>query len=155
VRVSYTWCRSGSRRGRTHTKAWAQRIGILGSEQSVWSEERYDAADYPRFTASVHPDAPPAQLGLLCDWYVWLFYLDDHFCAHFKRDGHAALRQGVPVEAAGVHADRRRRPRFARAPQPIKGEQVKLVKGRFSYDRAGHDARAMTQIGCGSTTNRR
>jgi germacradienol/geosmin synthase len=40
--------------------------------------------DYALLTAYTHPDAPGPELDLLTDWYVWVFFFDDHFLEHFK-----------------------------------------------------------------------
>ncbi len=71
-------------RARSHVRAWAQDVGILGSPHSVWDEHDFDGADYASFTASVHPDATAGELDLLTDWYVWLFYLDNDIVSYDK-----------------------------------------------------------------------
>jgi germacradienol/geosmin synthase len=35
--------------------------------------------------AYTHPDAPSRELDLVTDWYVWVFYFDDHFLEMYKR----------------------------------------------------------------------
>jgi germacradienol/geosmin synthase len=32
-----------------------------------------------------HPDAPSPELDLITDWYVWVFFFDDHFLEIYKR----------------------------------------------------------------------
>jgi germacradienol/geosmin synthase len=75
---------------RTHSKAWAYEIGILGSkkdskEGAVWDEHDFDSHDYALLCAYTHPEAPGPELDLVTDWYVWVFFFDDHFLEVFKR----------------------------------------------------------------------
>ncbi|HWO27051.1 MAG TPA: germacradienol/geosmin synthase [Kofleriaceae bacterium] len=77
-------------RARAHSKAWARRFGILapeGQERSsdVWSERKFDAHDYALLCAYTHPEAPAPELDLITDWYVWVFFFDDHFLEVYKR----------------------------------------------------------------------
>ncbi len=80
---------------RSHVRAWAHDVGILGSPETVWNADDFDAADFASFTASVHPDAQAAELELLTDWYVWLFYLDDDFGETCKRSGDLARARAL------------------------------------------------------------
>jgi germacradienol/geosmin synthase len=68
---------------RVHSKEWAQEMGILGS--GIWTEEEYDAHDYALLSAYTHPDSPGPILDTVTDWYVWVFFFDDHFLEQFKR----------------------------------------------------------------------
>jgi germacradienol/geosmin synthase len=73
---------------RTHSKAWARAIGILGpreGEPEIWNEAKFDAMDYALLCAYTHPEAPGPELDLVTDWYVWVFYFDDHFLDVYKR----------------------------------------------------------------------
>src|SRR6185312_11100479 len=75
---------------RVHSKAWAREVGILakeGEEKStdVWSERAFDAHDYALLCAYTHPEAPGPELALVTDWYVWVFFFDDHFLEVYKR----------------------------------------------------------------------
>jgi len=75
---------------RTHTKAWAHTIGILDAHQPesgplIWDEATFDSMDYALLCAYTHPDAPGPQLELITDWYVWVFFFDDHFYEMYKR----------------------------------------------------------------------
>jgi germacradienol/geosmin synthase len=77
---------------RTHSKAWAREVGILDTPESdntpeIWSEEKLDAMDYGLLCAYTHPDCPAEELNLITDWYVWVFYFDDHFLEVYKRHG--------------------------------------------------------------------
>jgi len=74
---------------RTHSKAWAYEVGILSKAQKtekslIWDEKTFDAHDYALLCAYIHPDAPEAELNLITDWYVWIFFFDDHFLKNFK-----------------------------------------------------------------------
>lgn len=75
---------------RTHSKAWAYQMGILGDKNPergtvIWEEADFDAHDYALLCAYTHPDAPAAELDLVTDWYVWVFFFDDHFLELYKR----------------------------------------------------------------------
>lgn len=94
---------------RAASRAWAQDAGLLVPD-AVWDEATFDAADYAQITAFGHPDAAPAELELLTEWYVWLFYFDDDFCARYKCDGDVAgakdrvgrLRGLIAVDSPGA-----------------------------------------------------
>lgn len=75
---------------RIHSKAWARAMGILDppeNEQNptIWDEAKFDAMDYALMCAYTHPDAPAPELDLVTDWYVWVFFFDDHFLEIYKR----------------------------------------------------------------------
>jgi germacradienol/geosmin synthase len=75
---------------RVHSKAWAYEMGILGPPGEtggapIWDEARFDAMDYALLCAYTHPEAPAEELNLITDWYVWVFYFDDHFLEVYKR----------------------------------------------------------------------
>lgn len=75
---------------RVHSKAWARELGIIGvpkdgSAPEIWSEAKFDAMDYALLCAYTHPEAPSPELDLITDWYVWVFYFDDHFLEIYKR----------------------------------------------------------------------
>ncbi|WNG59996.1 germacradienol/geosmin synthase [Archangium gephyra] len=75
---------------RVHSKAWARELGIIGkpkdgSAPEIWDEARFDAMDYALLCAYTHPEAPGPELDLVTDWYVWVFYFDDHFLELYKR----------------------------------------------------------------------
>jgi germacradienol/geosmin synthase len=73
-----------------HTKAWAREMGILDAPQdepgsAIWDEPTFDSMDFALLCAYTHPDAPSRELDLVTDWYVWVFYFDDHFLEIYKR----------------------------------------------------------------------
>jgi germacradienol/geosmin synthase len=75
---------------RVHSKAWARDMGILEGETgpsgaAIWDEAKFDAMDYALLCAYTHPDTPGPELDLVTDWYVWVFYFDDHFLEMYKR----------------------------------------------------------------------
>ncbi|MCF1592178.1 terpene synthase family protein [Streptomyces muensis] len=75
---------------RVHTRQWAQSMGMLGTPvdegvPKVWGDCAFEAMDYALLCAYTHPDAPAPELDLVTDWYVWVFYFDDHFLQVFKR----------------------------------------------------------------------
>ncbi|GAA4196968.1 germacradienol/geosmin synthase [Microbispora amethystogenes] len=69
---------------RTHTRGWAAQMGML-DDPDIWTEESLDAMDYGLMCAYTHPDCSAPELDLVTDWYVWVFYFDDHFLETFKR----------------------------------------------------------------------
>ncbi|MFF3440143.1 family 2 encapsulin nanocompartment cargo protein terpene cyclase [Streptosporangium sp. NPDC002721] len=72
---------------REHTRAWAYDMGILDPGLGIWDEHKLDAMDYGLLCAYTHPDASAPELDLITDWYVWVFFFDDHFLEAFKRSG--------------------------------------------------------------------
>ncbi|MFH8475979.1 germacradienol/geosmin synthase [Streptomyces sp. NPDC018000] len=69
---------------RQHTKKWARAIGMLEGS-GIWEEEDLDSHDYALLCAYTHPDCSSEALSLVTDWYVWVFFFDDHFLELFKR----------------------------------------------------------------------
>lgn len=91
-------------RARTHSKAWAKKLGILDPPPEspvIWDERKFDTMDYALLTAYTHPDAPGPELDLLTDWYVWVFYFDDDFLERYKKTGDLA---GAKEYLAGLSA---------------------------------------------------
>jgi germacradienol/geosmin synthase len=75
-------------RARAHSKSWARSMDMIDVPQqgtAIWSERDFDAHDYALLCAYTHPDTTPELLDLVTDWYVWVFYFDDHFLELFKR----------------------------------------------------------------------
>jgi len=90
---------------RAHTKAWAREMGMLDSQpqapwaretgkldsqsqehsSGVWDERQFDSMGFALLTSYTHPDAPGPELDLVTDWYVWVFFFDDHFLEKYKR----------------------------------------------------------------------
>ena len=96
---------------RTHSKAWARAMDMIDVPQQgtvIWDERDFDRHDYALLCSYTHPDAGGAELDLVTDWYVWVFYFDDHFLELFKRtrdmpgarDYLARLPLFMPVEGA-------------------------------------------------------
>ncbi|MEU0791464.1 germacradienol/geosmin synthase [Amycolatopsis sp. NPDC005961] len=88
-------------RARTHSKAWAYGMDMVGVPQHgtvIWDEHDLDSHDYALLCAYTHPDAGADELDLITDWYVWVFYFDDHFLELYKRTG--------DIESARTHLDR-------------------------------------------------
>ncbi|MDT0267217.1 terpene synthase family protein [Streptomyces sp. DSM 44915] len=69
---------------RAHTTAWARRMGMLEGS-GIWTEQDLADHDYALLCAYTHPDATAEGLALVTDWYVWVFFFDDHFLEIFKR----------------------------------------------------------------------
>jgi germacradienol/geosmin synthase len=75
-------------RARKHTKAWAYSMDMIDVPQNgipIWDEHDLDSHDYALLCSYTHPDAPGPELDLVTDWYVWVFYFDDHFLELYKR----------------------------------------------------------------------
>ena len=75
---------------RAHSKGWAREMGMLdpgpdAGAPTIWEEPELDAHDYPLLCAYTHPECPGPELDLVTDWYVWVFYFDDHFLELYKR----------------------------------------------------------------------
>ncbi|RLK54306.1 germacradienol/geosmin synthase [Actinokineospora cianjurensis] len=73
---------------RAHSKVWARRMEMIDVPQQgtmIWTEADLDAHDYALLCAYTHPDCDATELDLITDWYVWVFYFDDHFLELFKR----------------------------------------------------------------------
>jgi germacradienol/geosmin synthase len=96
-------------RARAHSKAWAHEMDMIDVPQqgvAIWDEAAFDSHDYALLCAYTHPDAPGPELDLVTDWYVWVFYFDDHFLELYKRTGDLAgareyldrLRAFMPAE---------------------------------------------------------
>ncbi|MEE1746581.1 MULTISPECIES: terpene synthase family protein [unclassified Streptomyces] len=69
---------------RVHTKQWARSIGMVEGS-GIWEEKDIDSHDYALLCAYTHPDCSAEALSLVTDWYVWVFFFDDHFLELFKR----------------------------------------------------------------------
>ena len=67
---------------RVHSKEWARQMDMIDGE--VWDEKDLDDHDYPLLCAYTHPDCSGPELDLVTDWYVWVFFFDDHFLEVFK-----------------------------------------------------------------------
>ncbi|WP_432177617.1 germacradienol/geosmin synthase Cyc2 [Streptomyces sp. NBC_00063] len=69
---------------RAHSRQWAREMGMLEGS-GVWERSDLDAHDYGLLCAYTHPDCDGPALSLVTDWYVWVFFFDDHFLETFKR----------------------------------------------------------------------
>lgn len=73
---------------RAHSKAWAYEFDMIDVPQhgtAIWDEHDFDSHDYALLCSYTHPDAPGPELDLVTDWYVWVFYFDDHFLELYKK----------------------------------------------------------------------
>ncbi|MGA5203904.1 germacradienol/geosmin synthase Cyc2 [Streptomyces variegatus] len=69
---------------RAHSAEWAREMGMLEGS-GVWEQADLDAHDYGLLCAYTHPDCDAPALSLITDWYVWVFFFDDHFLEMYKR----------------------------------------------------------------------
>ncbi|MGX5186935.1 germacradienol/geosmin synthase Cyc2 [Streptomyces avermitilis] len=69
---------------RAHSTQWARGMGMLEGP-GIWEQSDLDAHDYGLLCAYTHPDCDGPALSLITDWYVWVFFFDDHFLETFKR----------------------------------------------------------------------
>jgi germacradienol/geosmin synthase len=69
---------------RRHSREWAREMGMLEGS-GIWEQSDLDAHDYALLCAYTHPDCTGPDLSLVTDWYVWVFFFDDHFLETFKR----------------------------------------------------------------------
>ncbi|MER6572424.1 germacradienol/geosmin synthase Cyc2 [Streptomyces sp. NPDC001093] len=82
---------------RAHSTEWAREMGMLEGS-GIWEQADLEAHDYGLLCAYTHPDCDGPALSLITDWYVWVFFFDDHFLDMYKR---------TPDRAAGkAHLDR-------------------------------------------------
>ncbi|WP_419996159.1 terpene synthase family protein [Streptomyces boninensis] len=91
---------------RAHSREWARSLGMLEGS-GVWTTADFDAHDYALLCAYTHPDATADDLALVTDWYVWVFFFDDHFWERYKRtpDREAATAHLEPLPAFMPVAD--------------------------------------------------
>ncbi|MFE9452264.1 germacradienol/geosmin synthase Cyc2 [Streptomyces sp. NPDC006739] len=69
---------------RAHSTAWARQMGMLEGS-GIWDQADLEAHDYGLLCAYTHPDCDGTALSLITDWYVWVFFFDDHFLDMYKR----------------------------------------------------------------------
>ncbi|MFF9404839.1 germacradienol/geosmin synthase Cyc2 [Streptomyces anandii] len=69
---------------RAHSTRWAREMGMLEGS-GIWEQSDLDAHDYGLLCACTHPDCDGPALSLITDWYVWVFFFDDHFLEKYKR----------------------------------------------------------------------
>ncbi|MGV9562294.1 germacradienol/geosmin synthase Cyc2 [Streptomyces sp. NPDC003480] len=69
---------------RAHSTEWARAMGMLEGS-GIWEQSDLQAHDYGLLCAYTHPDCDGPALSLITDWYVWVFFFDDHFLEAFKR----------------------------------------------------------------------
>ncbi|MGW6054694.1 terpene synthase family protein [Streptomyces sp. NPDC055189] len=85
---------------REHSGTWARDMGMLEGS-GVWEQRDLDAHDYALLCAYTHPDCDGPTLSLVTDWYVWVFFFDDHFLELFKRtrdrEGGKAYLERLPA----------------------------------------------------------
>ncbi|MET7854593.1 germacradienol/geosmin synthase Cyc2, partial [Streptomyces avermitilis] len=83
-----------------HSTQWARGMGMLEGS-GIWEQSDLDAHDYGLLCAYTHPDCDGPALSLITDWYVWVFFFDDHFLETFKRtqdrEGGKAYLDRLPV----------------------------------------------------------
>ncbi len=74
-------------RARAHTGRWAEEMGFFTEQHGcrIWDRADLERHDYGLLCAYTHPDCDGRELDLITDWYVWVFYFDDHFLELFKR----------------------------------------------------------------------
>ncbi|GAA1951576.1 terpene synthase family protein [Amycolatopsis minnesotensis] len=75
-------------RARQNSKTWAYAMDMIDVPQhgtAIWDEHDLDSHDYALLCAYTHPDCPGPVLDLITEWYVWVFYFDDHFVELYKR----------------------------------------------------------------------
>jgi germacradienol/geosmin synthase len=71
---------------RSHSRRWARNMGMLEGS-GIWEQHDLDSHDYALLCSYTHPDCDGPELSLVTDWYVWVFFFDDHFLEVFKRSG--------------------------------------------------------------------
>jgi germacradienol/geosmin synthase len=74
---------------RAASTAWARGLGMLEGS-NVWTESDLLAHDYALLCGYTHPETDPEMLTLITEWYVWVFFFDDHFLNAYKTSGERA-----------------------------------------------------------------
>ncbi|WP_369226295.1 germacradienol/geosmin synthase Cyc2 [Streptomyces sp. R39] len=69
---------------RAHSTEWARAMGMLEGS-GIWTRADLEAHDYGLLCGYTHPDCDGPALSLITDWYVWVFFFDDHFLDRYKR----------------------------------------------------------------------
>ncbi|MFI2206280.1 germacradienol/geosmin synthase Cyc2 [Streptomyces sp. NPDC020192] len=69
---------------RAHSTEWAREMGMLEGS-GIWEQPDLEAHDYGLLCSYTHPDCDGPALSLITDWYVWVFFFDDHFLDMYKR----------------------------------------------------------------------
>ncbi|MEU5307602.1 germacradienol/geosmin synthase Cyc2 [Streptomyces sp. NPDC021562] len=69
---------------RAHSAEWAREMGMLEGS-GIWTRADLEAHDYGLLCSYTHPDCDGPALSLITDWYVWVFFFDDHFLDMYKR----------------------------------------------------------------------
>ncbi|MEV5952381.1 germacradienol/geosmin synthase Cyc2 [Streptomyces sp. NPDC051987] len=69
---------------RAHSTEWARAMGMLEGS-GIWTQADLEAHDYGLLCGYTHPDCDGPALSLITDWYVWVFFFDDHFLDMYKR----------------------------------------------------------------------
>ncbi|MFG2841575.1 germacradienol/geosmin synthase [Kitasatospora sp. NPDC048296] len=69
---------------RAHSTDWAREMGMLEGS-GIWDQADLEAHDYGLLCSYTHPDTSAEALSLVTDWYVWVFFFDDHFLDMYKR----------------------------------------------------------------------
>ncbi|WP_254125761.1 terpene synthase family protein [Amycolatopsis sp. CA-230715] len=75
-------------RARQNSKSWAYAMDMIDVPQhgtAIWDEHDLDSHDYALLCSYTHPDCSGPVLDLITEWYVWVFYFDDHFVELYKR----------------------------------------------------------------------
>uniref|UniRef100_UPI003D747BC8 germacradienol/geosmin synthase Cyc2 n=1 Tax=Streptomyces chartreusis TaxID=1969 RepID=UPI003D747BC8 len=70
--------------GHARSTEGAREMGMLEGS-GIWEQADLDAHDYGLLCAYTHPECDGPALSLITDWYVWVFFFDDHFLETFKR----------------------------------------------------------------------
>jgi hypothetical protein len=108
---------------RAHSTQWAEQMGML-DDPSIWTLQDLESHDYGLLCAYTHPRCDADELNLITDWYVWVFYFDDHFLQRYKKT------RDLP--GAKAYLERLRdfmpmgEPRFPRPTHPVERGLVDL-----------------------------
>ncbi|MFC0547139.1 terpene synthase family protein [Kutzneria chonburiensis] len=75
---------------RVHTRKWARDFDMIDTPafeggEIIWSPAKLEAMDYALLCAYTHPECAGEILNLITDWYVWVFFFDDHFLELYKK----------------------------------------------------------------------
>jgi 5-epi-alpha-selinene synthase len=60
-----------------HTVEWVHQFNLI--IRSKAQQKQFEASEFGYLAACIYPYAEYEQLEILCDWNIWLFFLDDQF----------------------------------------------------------------------------
>jgi Terpene synthase family 2, C-terminal metal binding len=91
--------------GIEHLRQWVREYGLITASTAA---QRFERAEFGRFAAMTYPTADRSGIGIIADWFAWLFLLDDQLddgIVGKDRDAAAALLGAILGVLQGSPAD--------------------------------------------------